>query len=190
MTPPLTLPKSLVLVLLLLPAWAGAQTPYQVEMIVFATTDAATRETERWPRDAGQPDTSSATRLGADALISPGNGSLAADWDRLDTSGRYRPLAYFRWRQSAGHAGSPSRALVESPTRAGKNGPPEVLGTVAIVEGDGTEVDVDLVFSEKGKGDDTVSGYRLRERRHLKTDELHYLDHAVFGVLIQITAAR
>ena len=190
--PLLTIAIALGLAFLLVTAPGRADSLYQVDMILFATTDPSARTTERWPSDPGQPDLAGATKVGESASIAPRDGNLAQVWDGLDTSGRYRPLAYFRWRQAAGSAGRLSTAALESSVHVGKKGLPEVLGTVALSQDNSVQANVDVLFREMGpndkaSGEEAVKGYRLREQRRLQPGELHYLDHAILGVLIQIT---
>lgn len=169
------------------PTWAEGL--YQVDLIVFALTDPAARTSERWADDPGQPATGGITTPGTTAVISPKEGALAPEWDRLQTSGRYKPLSYFRWRQPAGSAGQPSKAVLESTARTEKK-IPEVLGTLSLVQEEALRADVDLLYSERGKDEDGLSRFRLRETRALREGALHYLDHAVMGALIQVTPAR
>lgn len=169
------------------PAWA--QPLYQIDLIVFALTDTATRNSERWPDNPGQPAIGGISSPGTGAVISPKEGSLASEWDRLGSSGRYKPLTYFRWQQPAGSAIRPSRVVVESTARTTKKSP-EVLGTLSLVQDEAVRADVDLLFSEKGPGGDTSGQYRLQETRVVREGTLHYLDHSVFGALLQITPVR
>ncbi len=180
---------ALIWLLLLTAAPTWAQGLYQVDLIVFALTDPAARTAERWPANPGQPGTGGITTPGTSAVISPKEGSLAPEWDRLQTSARYKPLSYFRWRQPVGGAGSPSRAVVESTARTERK-IPEVLGTVTLVQGETLRADVDLLYSEKGKEDASPSQFRLQETRSLREGTLNYLDHGVFGALIQVTPAH
>lgn len=181
---------ALASMLLLAGTPATAESLYQVDMIVFALTDPAAREGERWPDNPGQPETGGVTTPGTGAMISPKDGALASEWGRLESSARYRPLAYFRWRQAPGSGGRPSKAVVESTGRVSKSGPPEVLGTVSLSQDETVRADVDLLYSDKGKGDEPSSRFRLHETRTLREGALQYLDHAVFGALIQISPAR
>lgn len=185
---------TLALPFLLASVPAQTESLYQVDMILFTTTDPATRTTQHWPADPGLPEMAGASKIGEGALISPREGSLAEVWERLDTSGRYRPLAYFRWRQVAASAGRLSKAGVESSALVGKKGPPQLLGTVALSQDGAVQANVDVVYREKdstaeASGTEVIKGYRLREQRRLLPGELHYFDHEVFGALIQITPA-
>jgi hypothetical protein len=49
-------------------------------------------------------------------------------------------------------------------------------------------VDVDLLLRDVKSGD-TAPRYRLTEHRRIKLQEVHYLDHPKFGVLVRITQA-
>lgn len=176
--------------LMLLPAApAGSEPLYQIDLIVFALKDPALRSSERWPDSPGQPVAGGITTPGTSAVISPKEGSLAAEWDHLESSGRYKPLSYFRWRQLVGSPGQPSRAMVESTARVDKKYP-EVTGTLSLIQGDTLRADLDLVLSEKAVEGGTPGQYRLRESRVVREGTLHYFDHPVFGALLHLSPVR
>lgn len=83
---------------------------YDVEIIVFRTTDTSGASLETWPADPGQPDWNGAVPLNpADSvgpavpyqLLSPVNEQLGEDWTRLKRSKGYEPLLHLTWTQPA-----------------------------------------------------------------------------------------
>jgi len=58
----------------------------------------------------------------------------------------------------------------------------EVEGMVSLEQGEHLYASVDIEYRP---ADGMI--YRLREKRQLKLDEIHYLDHPAFGVLIKLS---
>lgn len=112
--------SSLLILLLALSATQAAPSPapaaqpapnwYDVEVIVFRSTDPSDGSLETWPADPGQPDWNGAVPLNpADSvgpavpyqLLSPVNEQLGEDWTRLKRSKGYEPLLHLTWTQPA-----------------------------------------------------------------------------------------
>lgn len=138
--------------------------------------------------------------------------------NRLQASRQYRPLAHLAWQQPAlsqKHAlavriagGWPQTAL-SSPHRSG-SAVHYVDGTFRLYRRRYLHVLADLVlyrfeplaFSSQAQrpafpGEEQtaapaqpVARFRLSEHRRMRSKELHYLDHPVFGLLVQITPYR
>ncbi len=99
-------------------------------------------------------------------------------YDRLRRSRSHHPLLHTAWIQPAG----PNR--VNPPYHVGSaDGPVE--GVVRLQRGEYLHVIVDMEY----RGRDGLV-HRLREKRRVKFNEIHYLDHPAFGVLIRVSPAN
>jgi len=160
------------------PAAAQDNTWYSVELIVFATIDAAARGDEAWRADPGVPDLSRAVPV-AESIgvtpVSPAAYRLSGVWQALKASREYRPLRHLAWTQpGASPRGAPEVLIGEESDAA-------VRGLVQVTRGRFLHARVDLVY------DDVGDRYRLKARRRMRSNELHYIDHPLFGVLVLVT---
>lgn len=198
------------LALLGLPPPAAAE-DYAVELVVFSRLTADDGE-ERWPFPASLPATEQAATLGEDGLQpSSGGRALQAIADSLRRSNGYRPLLHWRWIQPGWErdqarplhvqvpAGSalpltqPSALaskLALQPLRGAPDpsavvgaGLPLLDGTVSLSRSRFLHLAADLIYVDP----DTGIPMQLKESRRMRSNELHYLDHPRFGVLVQVT---
>lgn len=185
---------------------------YQVEVVVFEHSGSAATGDEQWPELAELPDFSRAQELLVDlpaladepalpggaampiAFTPLGRGELrlAGVEQRLRSSADYRPLLAAGWRQpSFGVAGAKHIYLSDLGTRrnAAAGVSPTALapgpalrseGTVAIKVSNLLVIDVDFVYYHAGLP------VRLRASRTAKLREIHYFDHPLFGVIVQV----
>lgn len=134
-------------------------------------------------------------------LLDRGERTLAEVERRLRNSREYAPIMSASWRQpNLGVAGAKAVYLTDLNTvkkPAPKPGapvvpPPEpepgveppkpvVAGTVTVKVARLMNVDVDFVYDNDG------TPVRLRETRKVKLREIHYFDHPLFGVIVQVT---
>ena len=195
-------------------AWpAGADNRwFTVEIIVFDNLDDEGLHAEHWPEDPGEPllgDTVGLTPAhgsGADgarpafSLVSPSELSLGTIRNRLRRSARYRPFLHAGWRQRGlprsaarpvhvssdlGHSSAGAAARVGSSR-------PNVQGTVTVSLARYFQVNVDLLYSRPASGDATEpdagpTRFRLVSERRMRSGELHFIDHPLFGVLILLS---
>ena len=196
---------------LLCAALPAAAEDYAVELLVFSRLAADDGE-ERWPLPASLPATEQALSLGEGGLqVSGGGRSVQAIADNLRRSNGYRPLLHWRWIQPGWDrnqarplhvqvpAGSalpltqPSalaskaemqrlRGLTD-PSAVTGAGLPLLDGTVSLSRSRFLHLAADLVYVDPATG----IPMQLKESRRMRSNELHYLDHPRFGVLVQVT---
>lgn len=116
---------------------------------------------------------------------------------RLRNSSEYAPMLAAAWRQPSYGVGGAKRVhlsdLPPTPPAAPpvSNAPvlvdpeatpltPKVEGVVALKVARQMAVDVDFIFDHDG------TPVRLKESRSLRLREVHYFDHPLFGVLVQV----
>jgi len=184
---------------------------FTVEIIVFDDLRDEGLHAEIWPADPGEPSLQDAIELAhspegesggtphAFRLVNRSELSLVPVWNRLKGSSRYRPFLHAGWRlpgvpRSAArpahvgaHLGN-GRADASEVDGAER---PAVHGTVTVSLGRFLELAVDLLY-HRPSSDETASlgaapaRFRLVSERRMRSGELHYIDHPLFGVLIRI----
>lgn len=174
---------------------------YKVEIIVFDEPGAPAYAEESWPDNPGQPDLSGAVELGggdglgsvdgdsrpgAFRLVGSSGFSLRGVYTRLDRSGQFRPLGHMAWHQPgySRRNARPAHVVVYSSgiDSSGRRGlVPIVDGTVSLSRGRFLHTEVDLLYQPDGEA------YRLKVSRKMRSNELHYIDHPLFGVLIRVS---
>lgn len=186
---------------------------YTVEVLVFAEQNADGMSEEAWSSRPGWPNLDGTVRPGSGEFDAVGGSSLelSAVARQLDRSGRYRTLLLTGWRQpgygprravpvhvtSDGGglippaAGSNFGSIVTQPHAAG------VEGLVKVHRSRYLHVLVDLVYARPAPAAAPVAEgaaaeyvptlFRLTGTRRMRSRELHYYDHPLFGVLVKIT---
>ncbi len=144
---------------------------YQVAVVVFTQPihtdeDLSDQPPIPWPASPRTPKPLPAAQSG-----------LYSAYDRLRRSRRYRPRLHLAWNQPAW----PNR--INAPYRV-SNGS-DVEGVVRLQRGEYLHVIVDMEYRAP---DGTV--HTLREKRRVKFNEVHYLDHPAFGVLIRVSPVK
>jgi len=181
---------------------AIAQLPsYKVEVIVFEHLALKGWTEEYWPEDIETPathgSTSVFTRNKKPLWINKRNHSLVSAAQRLNKQG-YRILFHQAWSQVAYARKNSPTVLIENDQGRASN----LLGTVRLYKTRYAHVDIDLelerripskvleAFAQNQKlaPGDLPSHWRfnVKESRKIKPKELHYIDHPLFGVLVQI----
>ena len=196
---------------LALPAGA-ADRWFTVEIIVFDDLRSDNLHAEHWPADPGKPSLANAielTHLPEDALddgvhayrlVKPSHLTLGEVRNRLRRSAHYRPLVHAGWRlpglsRSAARPVHVGRSLDGNEARAAQGADAErssVHGTVTVSLARYLQVDVDLLYNRPASGDaaaasSTPTRFRLVSQRRMRSGELHYIDHPLFGVLVLLT---
>lgn len=161
------------------PASAQATNWYKVEMILFTELDGAGRDAEHWPEDPGQPQLLEAIPLTTgSARVQALDSSayrLSGIWSALKYSRDYRPIRHLAWQQPGLSARSaPLVAIGDQPGA-------EIQGTVRVSRSRYLHLDLDLVLHQ---GDQS---YRMTVSRRMRSNELNYIDHPMFGALVIIT---
>ncbi|BCX88599.1 hypothetical protein MIN45_P0968 [Methylomarinovum tepidoasis] len=147
---------------------AAAPNHYQVAVVVFSQPidtdeDLSDQPPIPWPSDLHEPNP-----------LPPDQSELRSAYDRLRRATRYTPLLHLAWRQPAW----PNRINAPYHVTNGAN----VNGVVRLQRGEYLHVIVDMEYRAP---DGTV--HTLREKRRVKFNETHYLDHPAFGVLIRVS---
>ena len=138
--------------------------------------------------------------------------SLRGVWSRLERSGQFRPLAHLAWQQPGRgpRSARPVHVVAWGESTGNVTGggqTPIVDGTLRVYRARFLHTEVDLVYRPHGSGP-IISAvpagatnapgtpldprYRLTISRKMRSRELHYIDHPLFGVIIQalpVTAA-
>jgi len=143
-------------------------------------------------KSAIAPETTSATEKDPDApewLDNPENLHLLAEQRALERSRHYQPLRYLAWRQTVVDRNQAQD--IEIPP-ANTESPIKIEGTVRVaVERylhlylDLKLVDTTLAF-ETDLSDYDLPEFRMKQRRRMRSKELHYFDHPKFGVIALI----
>ena len=114
---------------------------------------------------------------------------------RLRNSGEYEPLLFAAWRQPSFGVARAKRIYLSDDylTRRGpiftESDPahgvsamvPRAEGVIRVKVGRLLHVDVDFLYYHEG------NPVRLTETRKLKLREIHYFDHPLFGVILQVS---
>jgi len=151
---------------------------YSVEVLVFAHPGGDAMQAEAWRADPGEPDTSRAAPVAAGGevgALGPTAYRLSGAWQALRNSSGYRPLRHLAWTQAGYSEARAPHVLV------GDGPGSELHGVVQISRARFLHAKVDLVYQIAGQR------YRFKARRRMRSNELHYLDHPLFGVLLIVT---
>ncbi|MEK7323131.1 MAG: CsiV family protein [Pseudomonadota bacterium] len=179
---------------------------YKVELIVFENLDPAAQQAERWPVDPGLPALDNALELAALSaapeknqwrLLKPAELAMGGVYQRLRASPRYRPVLHTGWVQPLDNTDRKAGVHIysgmqnEAPATAADVGVfRKINGTVGLRRGRFLHTDVDLIYTMTAPGADANSGatppVRLITIRRLRNNEVHYLDHPLFGVIISV----
>lgn len=190
---------ALLLVLALQSPAAHAER-YRVDLILFLNTGAAVTESPlptQTPNIALALDPSDTDRLRAAGieLVPEENFGLNESWKRLDASPNYQPLLRLAWIQNdpPSERGVDLRLRWGTPYRPMNSDDGNVLypvdGSVALLLSRYLHLDVDLVYTQSNSAAD-LSSYRLKERRRMRRNELHYLDSPRLGLLSRVQKAE
>lgn len=179
---------------------AEARTPwYTVEIVVFERTTGEALGEELWPEQVQEP----GHGLTLSAQGNDGVGLLGASGGaqriqpvprdqlayggvarRLSQSGGFRTLVHMGWRQPGlDRAQALPVSLGAGAGRSLANG--SVRGTVRLFISRFLHLDAQLLYTSP----DALGGapFELVESRRIRSGELHYFDHPVFGMLARVT---
>lgn len=188
---------TLIALCLLVPlavATSRVQAAYQVEVIVFAHA-AADSDGEQWLDDAGLPDQSGFALLGATAdsgtaVVTPlpaANQRLNGVVGALRRSGRYRTLFHSSWLHPEGGR-IRGVYIMQPPAGSAPGAAAEILGSVRLRVTRFLHLDVDMAYFPPAADPDAAATHvRLQESRKIKFNEVHYFDHPLFGVMVQVS---
>jgi hypothetical protein len=174
---------------------------YSVEIIVFAHAKESYLASESWKQDLVQPQFTGAKVLtpagsaGSKAFqaVDPSRYRLQGEWSRLQSSGEYRPLLHTAWLQPGLPREQAVGVILESGVATESLGGAKPLsGVVKVGLSRYLHLDVNLLYrksSSAATGDGTAAfdTFQLSESRRMRSKEIHYLDHPMFGVIALIT---
>lgn len=121
---------------------------------------------------------------------------IADVFSRLKRSSSYKPLLHLGWVQSADEDETPLpvRVMLSEADAVDSLNARQVLdGRVIMRKSRFIHIDVDLAYflppAVTSVADNQVyaSLVRLQEKRKMRLDELHYLDHPLFGVILYVS---
>ncbi len=158
--------KYLFLIIFFFTSWVRAEVRvFQVEMIIFQQSAPNTelfKQTE-----------SAITAVQQYAKTAVGTKTMTSIYRRLDKSSNYHPFFYQSWRLGvkSGRVSLPIHVSL-----ANKN----LEGWVKVQRGSLLYVVTDLEYSPSAI-------YRINEKRRILLNEVHYLDHPYFGVVLKVS---
>jgi hypothetical protein len=177
---------------------------YDVEVLVFARPSAATN-VERWPdRSELSPHQDEDARTLTPARSTPGEPQafqklpadafrLSREYQRLVDAEDLEPLLHLAWAQP----GLAREQAVPVRIEAGSDAGGHVEGTLRVILARYLHVEADLryrrpqdVYADADASDVLEAPgvlFRLKESRRMRSKEVHYLDHPLFGAVVVIT---
>ena len=116
------------------------------------------------------------------ARASAGSKTLKNTYNRLKRSQSYQPFYYQSWRVpvSSGSVGLPIDV-------SGYN--QNLNGWIKIQRGDLLHIIADLEFSPPASIGERLI-YRIKEKRRVLLNEVHYLDHPMFGAVLKVSPVK
>lgn len=150
---------------------------YQVEVIIFLQ---AMHNTEvfdqtasqiQWPSDLAE----------LTAYKKPDNTTLDDSYVALSRDSTYQPISHIAWVQPVGDAGLSAPVHIQS-IKSGLNGYIQMQR----IQGLQILVDLELIANTGDNSGESIV-YRLNEKRPIKLNEVYYLDHPKFGVVLKVT---
>lgn len=151
---------------------------YQIELIVFLQTQPNTEVFDQVSSEIEWP--SGLTELSA--YNKAENTTLDDSYAALARDSAYRPILQVAWVQPVEEKGISSPVHIQ-----GADG--KLNGYLRIQHDQGLQMVVDLEFSSKsGDRDSKNLVYRLNEKRSVKLNEVYYLDHPKFGVIVKMSS--
>lgn len=155
---------------------AKAPPVYDIELILF--TQPESQQDEEWPAETDAPDTlfskdvlDSSNANATVELLKPDEKKLTASAYALKRKG-YQVLVHTAWRQPVNSRAHPDWLMIQRPN---------LNGMVRMVKGRYLHFYTDLVLQSEYTG----QAYPVKLHRRMRSNELHYIDHPLLGVLIQ-----
>ena len=113
------------------------------------------------------------------ARVSAGDKTLQGSYNRLKRASAYQPFYYQSWRILV-NSGSVSLPIDVS------GGNEDLNGWIKVQRGELLHVIADLEFSPSAYETEKLI-YRLKEKRRVLLNEVHYLDHPLFGAVVKVS---
>ncbi|NOQ13347.1 MAG: hypothetical protein GQ583_02545 [Methyloprofundus sp.] len=153
-------------------SWAYAgQRLFQVELIVFQQQAPSSEIFEQIDTEISP--------VARYARVSRGSKTLQNVYDRLRRARAYQPFYYQSWRIPVG-SGSVSLPIDISGVDTDLN------GWIKVQRGHLLHIIADFEFSPPASGAESLI-YRLTEKRRVLLNDVHYLDHPVFGAVVKVS---
>ncbi|WP_020679760.1 CsiV family protein [Marinobacterium rhizophilum] len=168
---------------------AQAEDPvYKVEILVFANQDPAALQEQVW-RSLDVPQLAGAAELGnggngAYQRLPDNNLVLTAEKNRLSRQQGFRTLFHSAWYQPVSNENN-SRPVHLRGGQLMPNGAYELDGYITIDRNRLLHLRPDLYYTST-QSDGTLLTATINTPRSLEANEIHYLDHPLFGVLVLI----
>ena len=193
------------------PLLSAQTTWYTVEVLVFQHLSDAGLYAEHWPAEPGAPAVEEALSLSLEAggggeqtddrpafrLLGRSALQLGEAAGRLKRSAGYRPLLHVAWLQP-GYTRSDARKVhihTNLPNRFRTTGELDlsdrhvVDGTLRLSRARYLHLEADLLHQREIPIDAPINVdlFRLQESRRMRSREVHYIDHPLFGLLVLVT---
>lgn len=178
---------------------APAQNVYNIEIIVFRTTQAlggaenwsAQAASRDYATDAGESADNSSRRVGRFVSLTPNSSwQLTPLANKLRSTGLYVPVAHAAWSQTASDWGTRAGFTLE---RLGVQ-VPGLSGTVFLERGQYLHLGMSLSYAPDsppaGMGAGPGTTFKMNQTRRIRFYERNYYDHPGFGVIALVTPAQ
>ena len=143
---------------------------YKIELIVFSQQSATNEVFDQYQSQIQWPQA-----LQALDVYSAAGKSLTGIWRRLQASSEYRPLVHVAWVQRIGANRLGTAIRIHNAGRG-------IDGFFRVQRGNLLHLIADFEYQPEG---DLI--YHLKEKRRFKLNEIHYLDHPQFGVIVRVS---
>lgn len=180
-------PYAVWLLLLVAAPLAAEQSWYQAEVIIFAR-DGEYRNAEQWPAAPTLPDSTNARLLQpldhpdpTLRQIPPEQQQLTEVWQRLRRSRGFKPLLHLAWQQPG--LAREAAVSVALPATAADGSAIPLLGQITLSLSRYHHLDADIAYQLPWADPEW---YRLQGALRMRSGELHYLDHPLFGLLAKV----
>ena len=168
---------------------AGSAPWYTIELVIFTRSTPPGSSGEIWPEMVKELDWRS-VRTANDIAAPTDSRQLTAAKLALRRSGGLIPVIHEAWRQPVFGRRS-ARPLYLRSEREIAPGTPMVEGMVKISVSRYLHAELDLLLRGSPAGAQRMPGgfqsYHFNEHRRMRSRELHYIDHPLLGMLIEIT---
>lgn len=175
---------------------------YDVEVIIFSHNSQQYRNSEVWPVDYELPQTEASQALlpasssgspVAFAQLPPSSLRLTSKANRIKSAADMNLLMHMGWRQPGLSENKAVAVRIE-------DGSHRLSGTLKLTLSRYLHINTDLFYREPRSGsgaqesaeagvslEPRYQAYHMKQSRRMRSRELHYLDHPLFGMAIMVT---
>ncbi len=183
-----------------LAACAGHAHCYQVEIIVFQNTSAKALQSETWASPQQMPNTTNAINLSytnnqsAYRLLPRSSFNMAQQAAALRRKANYRILSHIAWEQPLPDPHNAHSVLISAGSNNGWNLNGIItLSRVGLINvasnlilnmpvSELSSTEQNTTFANRG-----FASFQLRQHQRMRVNEIHYFDHPLFGMLVEVT---